>query len=51
MTIFLDQEKDESESDQEETDEINIAQSDVNVPKTADREYDVLETQEAEIPV
>ena len=50
MTIFLDEEKDDTDSDQEEeTEEINIAVSDVNLPNTADRDYDVLETQENEV--
>jgi hypothetical protein len=48
MTVFLDKENDESsegeDEDAEEADDINIAQSDVNIPKTADRDYDVLET-------
>ena len=51
MTIFLDKENDEegSDSDQdEEAEDINIAQADVNIPKTVDRDYDVLETQETE---
>ncbi len=54
MTVFLDKENDESsegeDEDAEEADDINIAQSDVNIPKTADRDYDVLETQENEAP-
>ena len=45
MTIFLDEEKYDTDSDQEEeTEEINIAVSDVNLPNTADRDFDVLET-------
>lgn len=44
MTVFLDKENDDSSESDEELEEINIAQSDVNIPKTADREFDVLET-------
>ena len=44
MTVFLDKENDDSGESDEELEEINIAQSDVNIPKTADRDFDVLET-------
>ncbi len=44
MTIFLDKDNDEQSESEEELEEINIAQGDVNIPKTADRDFDVLET-------
>ena len=43
MTVFLDKENDESSESEDEMEEINIAQGDVNIPKTADRDFDVLE--------
>lgn len=48
MTVFLDEEKEDSNDSEEEVEDINIAQTDVNIPKTADRDFDVLETQENE---
>lgn len=51
MTVFLDKENDEaSDSEEEEPDEIFIGQGDVNIPKTVDRDDDVLEAYESEAP-
>ncbi len=50
MTIFLDKENDDdSENEYEDLQEINIAQSDVNIPNQADRDFDVLEASEAPV--